>query len=161
MKNYIHSLFLIFSLLLLSCNNKDNKPSNLEYTNLKTIEIGDYSLQVPAQFNIQEEQGIDSYVGYLSGSGIELQFDYGVYTNPSENLPPEQYDVFLTILGSVEKQIVVGKNPNENFTGLHIRDMNNFSPLGNYVSLNMSIVDITEVEQDLVVQILESAVIIP
>lgn len=133
---------------------------DLEFTNLKTIEIGDYKLEFPSQFQLIEGLGIDSYVGKVVGSGIELTFDFGVFTNPHQNLPENRFEVINETFGSVERQIVIGLNPREDFTGIHIRDLNNFSELGNFVSLSMSTVDITQEQQDLVVQILESTVLI-
>lgn len=129
-------LLVLITLSLTNCNNDEN--SNLEYTNLKAIEIGDYKFDFPSQFQPIEEQGIDSYIGKVIGAGIELTYDFGIYTNPYENLPEGAFEVLNEIFGSVERQIVIATNPSQDFTGIHIRDLNNFSDLGNYVSLRMS-----------------------
>lgn len=133
---------------------------NLKYKDLKIIEIGDYAFHVPSHFKVKEDQGIDSYVGRLFGSGIVLIFDFGVYTNPGEGFPEDLFDVYNETFGSVERQIVVPKDPLKYSTSIHIRDLNNFSPLGNYVSLSMSTHTITKEQQDLVVKILKSAELI-
>lgn len=139
----------LIALSFISCN-------KLEYSNLKTINIYDYKLEVPSQFQLIEEQGIDSYVGKLSGEGIEIQFDFGMYTSPFKDLTSDKFDIYFESFGSVERQIVVAKNPFQDITGMHIRDLDNFTDLGNHVSLKIYTNKITRKEQKLVVKILES-----
>jgi len=148
-KNFSKILLAVIMLSFLSCN-------KLEYSNLKSIDIYDYQLKVPAKFQLIEEQGIDSYVGKLVGEGIEIQFDYGIHTSPSKNLDQDKFNIYFETFGSVERQIVVPKNPNEDFTSMHIRDLNDFSDMKSYVSLKMYTNNITRKEQDLVVKIFES-----
>ena len=151
---------ILFALMVTSLTGCNDDELNLEYTNLKTIVIGDYRFEFPSQFRLIEEQGIDSFVGKVVGSGIELKFDFGVYTSPIENLPSNSYEVLNETFGSVERQIIIGLDTQENFAGIHIRDLNNFSFLGNYVSLWMGTRDISQEQQNLVIKIFESAELI-
>lgn len=150
MKIFSKVFTVIIALSFLSCN-------KLKYSNLKSIDIYDYQLEVPAQFELIEEQGIDSYVGKLSGEGIDIPFDFGVYTSPDKDLDQEKYDIYFETFGTVERQIVVPKDSQADFTTLHIRDLENYSELGGYVSLKMYTNNITQKEQKLVVKIFESA----
>ena len=43
---------------------------------------GGFSLLLPPGWELKELQGIDSYVGEVSGDGITLNFDYGMYSWP-------------------------------------------------------------------------------
>jgi len=43
------------------------------------------------EFTLVPEQGFDSYVGKIEGTGISLFFDYGWYTSPRSNLPEDEY----------------------------------------------------------------------
>ncbi len=139
----------LIALSFISCN-------KLEYSNLKPIDIRDYQLEVPSQFQLIEQQGIDSYVGKLSGEGIEIKYDFGVYTSPAKDLDQDKFDVHFETFGAVERQIVVAKDPKEDFTTMHIRDLDNFSDLGSHVSLKMYTNNITRKQQKLVVKIFES-----
>lgn len=158
MKSLLNILIPILLLTFSNCNSDDNL--NLEYTDLKTIEIGDYQLEVPNHFELKPGQGIDSYVGNVNGSGITLAFDFGVYTSPYENIDTAKFDLIFEVFDSVERQIVLGKNPQEDFTAIHIRDLNNFSELGNYVSLHMRAYELSAEQQALAINILKSTVLI-
>src|SRR5688572_20663442 len=70
MRKFIY--FVLFSFLL-GCSDK-TKP--------KTITIGDYSFDFPADFKLIKEKGIDSYVGKIKGDSMWLGFDYGYYSDP-------------------------------------------------------------------------------
>ena len=158
MKEISKILFVLVIILMTNCSKEDD-PS-LEYTNLKTIEIKDYKFEFPSQFQLIEEQGIDSYYGRIVGSGIELIFDYGPYTEPYQNLSNERFEIIFETFDSVERQIVIGKNPKEDFTGIHIRDLNNSVDSEHYISLQMFTNEISQEQQNLVVQIFKSAVLI-
>ncbi len=45
----------------------------------KTIAMGKYLIDVPNEFNLKLERGIDSQPGLLKGKGFYLAFDYGPY----------------------------------------------------------------------------------
>jgi hypothetical protein len=46
----------------------------------KTIEMGNYLIDVPSSFHLSPAQGIDSEVGELKGKGISFSYEYGAYT---------------------------------------------------------------------------------
>lgn len=80
-------LLIIFLLILYGCKNDDD--SNIIEPN--SVQIGNYLFTFPTKFILEEEQGIDSYVGNLNGSGISISFDYGQYTSPVSDLPEDEY----------------------------------------------------------------------
>jgi len=53
--------------------------SNIEWMR---EDLGDFSLSLPVDMVDQEEQGIDSLVGRYKKDGMELYFDYGMWTRP-------------------------------------------------------------------------------
>jgi hypothetical protein len=45
----------------------------------KTIDMGEYLIDVPNDFNLKFEKGIDSQPGFLKGKDFALFYDYGPY----------------------------------------------------------------------------------
>jgi hypothetical protein len=45
----------------------------------KTIDMGEYLIDVPDDFNLKFEKGIDSQPGFLNGKDFALFYDYGPY----------------------------------------------------------------------------------
>lgn len=45
----------------------------------KTIDMGEYLIDVPNNFNLKTERGIDSQPGILKSGGFDLYYDYGPY----------------------------------------------------------------------------------
>jgi hypothetical protein len=68
----------IFILVLLAGCGLVEKNSSSKW---KTIEVGDYLFDFPEDFTLTPEQGIDSYVGKITGDSIAFFFDYGFYSN--------------------------------------------------------------------------------
>ncbi len=152
---YIYQLSLVLSLCILIGCNKDNPA--LEFKNTKVIEIGDYSLDFPEQFELVEIQGVDSYVGTINGSGLEIKFDFGFYSVPYEDLDASIYDVTMQTFESVERQIVAAKDPSIHFTAMYITNIDDPSPIGSPISLHMKIDNITTNEQDVILEIFGTA----
>ena len=71
------SFFLIFILLLVSCNSTNKNKT-------KNIVIQDYEFIFPADFNLIEKRGIDSYVGTINRGDFIFEFDFGRYSNSFE-----------------------------------------------------------------------------
>lgn len=44
-----------------------------------TLQADGFSVLAPAGWTLTPDQGIDSYVGTISGDGLTLNFDYGMY----------------------------------------------------------------------------------
>lgn len=66
------SLLLFIAVVSSSCTKKDS---------WKTIEIGDYLFDFPADFELKKERGIDSYVGKINGDSISFGFDFGYFSD--------------------------------------------------------------------------------
>jgi hypothetical protein len=47
----------------------------------KTIDMGEYLIDVPDSFNLKTEKGIDSQPGYLKGRDFDFGYDYGAYSD--------------------------------------------------------------------------------
>lgn len=68
--------------LLLGCQSNDPLPVPQEW---ETFETNVFSFQGPADLKRQHVQGIDSYVGQFGNGEIELNFDYGSYSDPLDD----------------------------------------------------------------------------
>lgn len=146
---YLKPLILIIALLFfLSCNNDDDSTSNQP----SSIEIGNYIFNFETEFTLEELQGIDSYVGNINGSGITLFFDYGWYTVPSMNLPPDEYVVTEEEINGHYKQIVKAINSETDFTRIHLFKISDSidSPFG-FNSLSMSTNGLNTTEQEMII----------
>ena len=152
MKKVTFLIILTLTIFQISCSKDEN--SQLKYENLKSLRIGDYEMQVPEYFVLEEGTGIDSYIGTISAKGIEIRFDYGPYNVPPNITNPENYEVIFENSDPIEKYIVIPKDLRER-VGLHIRNLN-IMESGNFVSLNMVAEDLTKEQQNLVVNIFES-----
>lgn len=169
MKNPVNILPLVFLLILTGCENSsinrnenssdiDGKNTNENVSNdVIPIEIGDYVFEFPSEFELIEEQGIDSYIGKLVGSEITLSFDFGWYTAPATGLSPDQYKITVDNIEGHYRQIVKSIDPEFGFARVHLYNINDAlaSPHG-YNSLTMSASNVTFEEQELVIDIFNS-----
>ncbi|MDP3062897.1 MAG: hypothetical protein Q8O40_06780, partial [Chloroflexota bacterium] len=83
-----------------------------------------FALRLPRGWDVNELQGIDSYVGEIVGAGVRLVFDYGAYSwtlNPAEEDPEHEYIVAYEEIGGVEAKLVVPKDSPDGFTGVYFR----------------------------------------
>ena len=138
----------------MSCNKDDiNEPSS--------IEIGNYIFNFETQFELEELQGIDSYVGNINGSGISLSFDYGWYTEPATNLSSDEYIVTEEEINGHYRQIVKPIDSEGNFTSIHLFKISDSieSPFG-YNSLSMSVNHLTATEQEMIIEVFNNLEII-
>ena len=55
----------------------------------KTIEVGDYLFDFPADFELISGKGIDSYVGKIKGDSMWFGFDFGYYSDDFEQTQQE------------------------------------------------------------------------
>lgn len=141
-------LFLIF--FLNSCSQDD-----LAYDNLKTFDIGEYQLQAPKNFNLIEQQGYDSMVGIIEGSGITMSYDYGMYTSPEQNVSEENYDIINDNNDGTIRQLLIPKNPERDHTSIHISFTEN-PESNNPPALKIWSSNLTEKQQELVIKIFNS-----
>ena len=83
MKQTISIFCLIF---LIGCSQSEPKSHDKLYSGnsspkSKDIDLGQYVLNVPSDFEIEKQDGIDSNVGILRNGEIEIHWDYGYYSN--------------------------------------------------------------------------------
>ncbi|TCK64691.1 hypothetical protein DFQ05_2674 [Winogradskyella wandonensis] len=97
-----------------SCNNEN------ETSDSTSIQIGNYIFNFPSKFKLEEQQGIDSYVGNINGSGISIFFDYGWYTGPVNNPSLNQYIVNEDEISGHYRQIVKSINSESNSIRIHL-----------------------------------------
>lgn len=71
--------------ILFGCGHTEKKSDG----QLKTIEVGDYLFDFPADFELVTEKGIDSYVGKIKGDSMWFGFDFGYYSNDFEQTSQE------------------------------------------------------------------------
>lgn len=83
-----HILIILISIPLFSCGQTEKK-SDGEW---KTIEVGDYLFDFPADFELVTGNGIDSYVGKIEGDSMWFGFDFGHYSDDFEQTPQEYLD---------------------------------------------------------------------
>ena len=68
-----------------------------------------FSLLLPPGWALNELQGIDSYVGEVTGDGVRLMFDYGSYSwglNP-EDEPEHEYLVSYEDIGGLRAKLLL------------------------------------------------------
>lgn len=150
----IFRILILFPIsFLISCSGNDESFSS---TN-KIIEIRNYTIEVPDNFKLIEEQGYDSYVGKIQGSGIIISFDYGIYTRKEENISDEDYEVREDEFDGYSKQLLIANNPEINNTSVHIALIDqNAENIFSKAPLKMWSENLTANKQDLVVKIFES-----
>lgn len=101
-----------------------------------------FALKLPPGWELQERQGIDSYVGEIVGDGVRLTFDYGAYSwdlDPVDD-PEHEYNVSHEEIGGVSAKLVWPKGSSQGFTGVY------FSTLGG-PELNIYGKDLTQEQQ--------------
>ena len=68
-----------------------------------------FSLLLPPGWALNELQGIDSYVGEVTGDGVRLMLDYGSYSwglNP-EDEPEHEYLVSYEDIGGLRAKLLL------------------------------------------------------
>ena len=91
-----------------------------------------FSLMLPPGWKLNELQGIDSYVGEVTGDGINLMFDYGSHSwglNP-EDEPEHEYIVHFDEIGGREAKLLLPADTSSNksatyepVTGVYFGDL--------------------------------------
>jgi len=141
-------VFITF--LLIGCSQDD-----LSFDNLKNIGIGAYQLQAPRNFNLIEQQGYDSMVGKIEGSGISMHFDYGMYTSQEQNVSEENYIIINDDKNGIRKQLLIAKNPQKDNTSIHISIKEN-PETNNPPPLKIWSTNLTGTQQELVIKLFNS-----
>jgi len=152
----MRNLFKILILLCLggffSCSQENDNLSDL-----KTIEIGKYKLETPSHFELKEEQGYDSYIGKIQGSGITISFDYGIYSRKDEIISENDFELINEVSNGYSKQILIARNPEIDYTSLHISQINQeINNTFTNAPLKMWSTNLSTPQQKLVIAIFES-----
>ncbi len=87
------------------------------------------SLQLPTGWELNELQGIDSHVGEVTGDGVRLTLDYGVFPwslNPAR-YPAHTYIVAYQRVGGFDATLFISMTPGEGFTGVYFPDLGGLS----------------------------------
>jgi len=152
MRNLFKILMFLYLPLFFSCSQENDNLSDL-----KTIEIGKYKIETPIHFELKEEQGYDSYIGKIDGSGITISFDYGIYSRKYENISEDDFEIRNEVSNGYSKQILIARNPETDHTSLHISQIdhetnNTFTN----APLKMWSTNLSTPQQKLVIAIFES-----
>ena len=86
---------------------------------------GGFSLRLPQGWQLNELQGIDSYVGEIVGGGARLTFDYGWYSSSLAEVDDDepQYIVTYEEIGGLRAKLVLPRAEGEGlFTGVYFED---------------------------------------
>ena len=86
-----------------------------------------FSLMLPPGWELNELQGIDSYIGEVTGDDIRLRFDYGGYSwglNP-EDEPEFDYEYLESYedIGGLPAKLLVSMDPYGGHTGVYFENL--------------------------------------
>ena len=155
-KIYKNIILLSFIILFTSCSTTVdgiNKPS--------TVEIGSYKFMFPTKFYIEECQGLDSYVGSIIGDGIEVYFDYGMYTSPSRQLSNDEFEAFEDEFEGHYRQIIKPVDSKNQVTRLHIfRIADSIDNRYEFNKLTLSTKNIEKSDQEIIIETFKNIQII-
>jgi hypothetical protein len=124
--------------------------SGSEESGWQKIDAGAFSILAPSGWKFRRLQGIDSYVGEFTGSGIVLKFDFGGYSDAFREEKKPAYVVVHKSIGGIAAKIVSPEKPGHGVTGVYFPKTfgsNKLSLFGH---------DLTAEQQELVMQIFET-----
>ena len=84
-----------------------------------------FSLRVPPRWELKELQGIDSYVGEVTGDGVRLTFDYGGFSwslDPADD-PAHTYTVVYEDIGGFEAKLLISMKAGSGYTGVYFANL--------------------------------------
>lgn len=86
-----------------------------------------FSLLLPPGWTLNELEGIDSYIGEVTGDGVILEFEHGPYSwCPDPEAHPEiyhGYDVSYEEIGGLPALLEVPMDPSDSYTGVCFENM--------------------------------------
>ena len=84
---------------------------------------GGFSLRLPQEWQLNELQGVDSYVGEIIGGGGRLTFDFGWYSSSLVDDDDPQYIVTFEEIGGRRAKLVLPRaDVDELITGVYFED---------------------------------------
>jgi len=81
----------------------------------------EFYLHLPPGWRWKEGQGLDSYVGEVTGDGIQLIFDYGGFSwtlDPRDD-PEHDYAVVHEDIGGFEAKLLISLDDHAGYTGVY------------------------------------------
>jgi hypothetical protein len=136
----------VFGVILVGCS---SIPRRVETPNngwLK-VEAGAFSIYAPPGWEFHRKQGIDSYVGEFTGSGVVLEFDYGLYSSPLDEAVEPKYVVAHDTIGGYGAKVVCPRTPGHGVTGVY------FPKIASSNKLCLWGQDLTDTQQELALKI--------
>ena len=89
-------------------------------TSWQFIDANSFTLSLPPSWKFNKLQGIDSYVGEFVGDGIELTFDFGLYSGPRRNDDDPDYLISYETIDGQRAQIITPKKSRMVMSGIYI-----------------------------------------
>jgi hypothetical protein len=123
----------------------------------KKIENKSFSFSLPPSFKKTDAHGIDSYVEEYVADGIEVSFDYGIYSNNFEGWPKETKFESLVVDGRAAKIGTAAYGSQKGFpisTQIYIK-------LGDHLALSMSAACKSQEEVTTAKKIFKTIVFVP
>ena len=120
-------IFLLFTMPLLTFCAKEEAVIQ-DSDAWKTINTGEFAVDVPENWMFNRLPGIDSHVGLLTNKKDSLVFDYGLYSNKLE-VDTAKYDIHFETIHGRNAKIVKSSLPGETPFGMYI-DSVNVNPIG-------------------------------
>jgi hypothetical protein len=103
------TLLILAACLLSSCDNYDTK----------TIDAGEFTIEVPEDWSYEQRVGYDSYVaGVEMGEGQEAFFDLGLYGNPL-NVDVAVHSIVYETIDGKRAKLVSPKSIGKGTTGVY------------------------------------------
>jgi hypothetical protein len=114
------------------------------------VDTGAFSVSAPAGWEFHPLQGIDSYVGRISGDGIVLEFDYGDYSNDLSEEKEPKYEVVHKLIDGLPARIIRSKTSGSGLTGVYVGMSRRRG------ALNLCGQNLTSAQQELALKIFET-----
>ena len=134
-------------------------PGPRVYATWRSVRNDEFSVLLPPGWAYEPRQGIDSFVGAFVGDGVELSFDYGIYSDPLNFDEGALYAVHEETIGGVTAKIVRSRDASGT-TGVHFADIEKFVFPGDIIPFDVRLTitgqDLTPDEQEIAMQIFRS-----
>ncbi|MFA6247571.1 MAG: hypothetical protein WC615_11560 [Mucilaginibacter sp.] len=91
--------------------------------NIKTLDLKNFSISVPKDWNYNQAKGVDSFVGDIEGPGITLSFDFSTmgFANHLSDLEHESQNVKVDSSGEYIIKTIRPKIAGKGITGIYIQ----------------------------------------
>jgi hypothetical protein len=124
-----------------------------------SVQNDSFSVILPPGWAYEPRQGIDSFVGAYVGDGVELTFDYGIYSDPLNYEDNASYNVHEETIGGLTAKIVMPTSA-DGITGVHFADVGKFAFPGDNIAFDVRLTvagnGLTQEQQQIALQIFRS-----